>query len=210
MDVMVQRQESIWIKKELLIKRFNIIDEWLTETTGHGLFLVQENIVKIIIDAYNPDIKNLELIGDITIEEDPNFHEASRMTANIKKGYWPVFEIWWETLKETFKEVSFEAISAQNELLDDYKKLFTEIIKTQAEVSNPEDLKNNLVDKEGLNLMQISVLSLASQGKTNKEIARKLDCSKDTIGTYWRQIFKYFDVDKRGAALVEAVLRKFI
>lgn len=74
--------------------------------------------------------------------------------------------------------------------------------KVTQRLTNPS--KNILSSRE------IEVLELASQGNSNKEIARKLFITEATVKSHFVHIFSKLEVTDRTAAVTEAVKRKII
>lgn len=64
--------------------------------------------------------------------------------------------------------------------------------------------------KNTLSSREIEVLELASQGNSNKAIARKLFITEATVKSHFVHIFSKLDVTDRTAAVTEAVKRKII
>lgn len=65
-------------------------------------------------------------------------------------------------------------------------------------VENP-----GLIKKQGLTPREREVLGLAIQGKKNKEIARILGASLETIKVHFKNIFQKMEVDNRTAAVIK-------
>lgn len=68
----------------------------------------------------------------------------------------------------------------------------------------PYPVRHNLSDRE------ITVLKLASEGKTNKEIANDLDLSEKTVKNHFRNIFHKLDVSDRTEAVMHALREGYI
>ncbi|WP_432846021.1 response regulator transcription factor [Amycolatopsis sp. CA-161197] len=62
-------------------------------------------------------------------------------------------------------------------------------------------------DESGLSERELEVLAGMAEGKRNREIARALFLSEDTIKTHARKIFKKLVVSDRAAAVAEGYRR---
>lgn len=74
--------------------------------------------------------------------------------------------------------------------------------------SNPQKLISKTHKLEGLSNQQLKVTELVSQGLTNKEIAKKMNLSDNTIRNYLTIIFEKLGISKRTeAAVIYAALK---
>lgn len=81
-------------------------------------------------------------------------------------------------------------------------------IQTQAVISNFDSqgvfMNQNLNDE--LSEIELRIVSLVSDGKTNREIAEELNYSIDTVKTYLKHIFKKLNAKSRAHVAAKYLL----
>lgn len=79
------------------------------------------------------------------------------------------------------------------------------LVATRLNPSDPNDIANRkLAFDDSLKSREMDILRLLDQGRANKEIARVLNISVDTVKWYLKSIFSKLCVTSRGQAIAEA------
>ncbi len=97
--------------------------------------------------------------------------------------------------------------SLRNELLDAVRAVYRGSRHLTAVIA--AEIASHLSDP-GLSPREISVLTLAAQGNSNKQIASRLQLSEDTIKGYMKSVFLKLGVSDRTHAVTLAVRRGII
>ncbi len=97
--------------------------------------------------------------------------------------------------------------SLRRDLLDAIRSVHAGRRHLQAEVAT--DIALHAID-DSLSGREIDVLQLIATGNANKQIARKLDLSEDTVKAHIKSIFAKLDVNDRTHAVTRAAKRGII
>lgn len=75
---------------------------------------------------------------------------------------------------------------------------------TRTNQPGPFERNNAAIETLGISKRELEVLEYMARGQSNKEIARTLDISPNTIKTHVAHIFEKLDVDRRVLAIEKA------
>jgi DNA-binding NarL/FixJ family response regulator len=97
--------------------------------------------------------------------------------------------------------------SLRTELLDTVRAVHGGLRRVQSELANEIAIH---AGDEPLNERELSILALVAKGRANKEVARNLAISEDTVKAYMRTIFRKLDAVDRTQAVTIALRRGVI
>jgi len=98
--------------------------------------------------------------------------------------------------------------SSGDELLEALRKVLAGVVSLPPQMRAAHRSGRSLAERYGVTPAQMRVLALLGQGKTNREIANRLNLSEGTVRIHLSAIFKALKVTNRGQAMLVVNRRK--
>ena len=152
-----------------------------------------DDVDLVILDYVLPDAPNGEALDQLAIQR-------PQLPVVVLSGHIN------ETLLTTAKVRGAAAVLSKNTFSNELLTTITQLVGAQPSLTPTKATTPNYYRKTmpHLTRRQIEVLDLVTQGKTNKEIAKLIGVSDETIKNHISSIFKALGVSSRTEAAIQA------